>query len=172
MGEPPGVDPRQFRDALARFATGITVVTSPAADGPHGVTINAFASLSLEPPLVLICIEHGRYTLKVLEHAGVFAVNVLAEGQEHLSRFFSTDARPEGPHAFDGIPHRPGRLAPLLDGCLVVAECRVTARYPGGDHTIFVGEVEAVEVFPDRRPLVYYDRGYHNLTRPSGQGVP
>jgi len=160
-----GVDTRQFRDALARFATGITVVTSPAADGPHGVTINAFASLSLKPPLVLVCIEHGRYTLKVLEAARVFAANVLAEGQEPLSRFFSTDSRPEGPHAFDGIPYRPGRLGtPVLDGCLAVVECRVTAQYPGGDHTIFVGEVEAAEVFPGRRPLVYYDRSYHTLT--------
>jgi len=158
------VDARQFREAMARFATGITVVTAPAPDGPHGVTINAFASLSLAPPLVLICIEHGRYTLKVLETARVFAVNVLAEGQEHLSRFFSTDSRPEGPHAFDGIPHHPGRLAPILDGCLAVAECRVTAQYPGGDHTIFVGEVEEVEVSPGRRPLVYYDRGYRGLT--------
>ncbi|MHB8733234.1 MAG: flavin reductase family protein [bacterium] len=161
-----GVDARQFREAMARFATGITVVTAPAADGPHGVTVNAFASLSLKPPLVLVCIEHGRYSLKVLETARVFAVNVLAEGQEPLSRFFSTDSRPEGPHAFDGIPHRPGRLAPLLDGCLAVAECRVTAQYPAGDHTIFVGEVEAAEVFADRRPLVYYDRRYHRLVGP------
>jgi flavin reductase (DIM6/NTAB) family NADH-FMN oxidoreductase RutF len=164
MSGPPGVDPREFRETMARFATGITVVTAPAADGPHGVTINAFASLSLAPPLVLICIEHGRYTLKVLEAARVFAVNVLAEGQEHLSRFFSTDSRPEGPHAFDGIPHRRGRLAPILEGCLAVAECRVTAHYPGGDHTIFVGQVEAAEAFAGRRPLVYYDRGYRRLT--------
>jgi flavin reductase len=164
MRQTGGVDARQFREAMARFATGITVVTAPAADGPHGVTINAFASLSLTPPLVLICIEHGRYTLEVLEAARTFAVNVLAEGQEHLSRFFSTDSRPEGPHAFDGIAHHPGRLAPLLDGCLAVAECRVTAQYPGGDHTIFIGEVEAAEVFAGRRPLVYYDRAYRGLT--------
>jgi flavin reductase (DIM6/NTAB) family NADH-FMN oxidoreductase RutF len=140
-------------------------VTAPAADGPHGVTINAFASLSLRPPLVLVCIEQGRYSIEVLEAARVFAVNILAEGQEHLSRFFSTDSRPEGPHAFDGIPYRPGRTgAPLLDGCLGVLECRVAARHPGGDHTIFVGEVEAIELVPGRRPLVYYDRAYHGLT--------
>jgi flavin reductase (DIM6/NTAB) family NADH-FMN oxidoreductase RutF len=164
MRQTEGVDARLFRETMARFATGITVVTAPASDGPHGVTINAFASLSLVPPLVLICIEQGRYTLEVLEAARVFAVNVLAEGQEHLSRFFSNDSRPEGPHAFDGIAHHAGRLAPLLEGCLAVAECRVTARFPGGDHTIFVGQVEAAEVFPGRRPLVYYDRGYRGLT--------
>jgi flavin reductase (DIM6/NTAB) family NADH-FMN oxidoreductase RutF len=164
MSGPPGVDARSFRAAMARFATGITVVTAPAVDGPHGVTVNAFASLSLAPPLVLVCIEQGRYSLEVLDTARVFAVNVLAAGQEHLSRFFSTDSRPEGPHAFDGIAHHPGRLAPILDGCLAVAECRVAARYPGGDHTIFVGQVEAAEVFPGRRPLVYYDRGYRDLT--------
>jgi len=168
MPETGGVEARQFRDAMARFTTGITVVTSPASDGPHGVTINAFASLSLSPPLVLICIEHGRYSLKVVEASRVFAVNVLAEGQEPLSRFFSTDSRPEGPHAFDGIPHRPGRLAPLLARCLAVAECRVTAQYPGGDHTIFIGEVEAAEVFAGRRPLVYYDRRYYGLTEGRG----
>ena len=161
-----GVDTRRFRDALAHFATGITVVTARAPDGPHGVTINAFSSLSLKPPLVLICIEHGRYSLEVLESARVFAVNVLAEGQEHLSRFFSTDSRPEGPHAFDGIPYRPGPLgAPVLDGCLAALECRVTTQYPGGDHTIFLGEVEAVEVVPDRRPLLYYDRAYYGIAR-------
>ena len=165
MEETDGVDARRFRDVLAHFATGITVVTAPAADGPHGVTVNAFASLSLRPPLVLVCLEHSRYSIAVLDGAGVFAVNILAEGQEHLSRFFSTDARPEGPHAFDGIPHRPGRRgAPLLDGCLAALECRVTARHPGGDHTIYIGEVEAAEVFAGRRPLVYYDRAYHRLT--------
>ena len=166
MRETGGVDAGQFRDAMARFATGITVVTAQARDGPHGVTINAFASLSLKPPLILICIEHGRYSLEVLESSRVFAANVLADGQEHLSRFFSTDSRPEGPHAFDGIPYRRGRLgAPILDGCLAVVECRVTAQFPGGDHTIFIGEVDAAEVFPDRLPLLYYDRGYHRLPR-------
>jgi flavin reductase (DIM6/NTAB) family NADH-FMN oxidoreductase RutF len=180
MDKPLPIDPRQFREAMARFSTGITVVTSPpvrlepdgtvrlapdGTGGPHGVTVNAFASLSLTPPLVLICIEHGRYSHAVLEAARVFAVNVLAAGQEHLSRFFSTDDRPEGPGAFDGIPHRPGRLgAPILEGCLAAAECRITGRFPGGDHTIFVGTVETVEVFPGRRPLVYYNRAYRGLT--------
>ncbi len=164
MAAHPRISVEEFREALAHFASGVTIVTAATPDGPHGVTVNAFASLSLDPPLVLVCIERSRYSHAVLEAAGAFAINVLAAGQEALSRFFSSTGRPEGPFAFHGIPHRPGRLgAPLLDGCLAYLECRVTARYPGGDHTIFVAEVVAADVVPGRRPLLYYNRGYHAL---------
>lgn len=161
------VSPEEFREALARFATGVTVVTAPARDGPHGVTVNAFASLSLDPPLVLVCIERGRYSHAVLEASGVFAVNILAVDQEPLSRFFSSATRPEGPQAFRGIPHRSGRTgAPVLEGCVAILECRTVAQYPGGDHSIFVGAVEAAEVHASRAPLVYYNRTYHRLAGP------
>ncbi len=150
---------------MAHFASGIVIVTAPAADGPHGVTVNAFASLSLDPPLVLICIERNRYSHAVLEGSPVFAVNILAAGQEDLSRFFSSTTRPEGAGAFQGIDARPGRFgAPLIDGCLAYLECRNTARWPGGDHTIFIGEVDSAEVVPGRRPLLYYNRAYRTLT--------
>lgn len=158
------VSAERFREALARFATGVTVVTAPARDGPHGVTVNAFASLSLDPPLVLVCIERGKYSHAVLESSGVFAVNILASEQEAVSRFFASANRPEGPDAFRGIPYRPGGTgAPLLDGCVANLECRVVAQYPGGDHSIFVGAVEAAEVDASRSPLVYYNRAYHRL---------
>jgi flavin reductase (DIM6/NTAB) family NADH-FMN oxidoreductase RutF len=169
MGTPERVTAAQFREALAHFATGVSVVTAAAPDGPHGVTVNAFASLSIDPPLVLICIERNRYSHAVLESSGAFAVNILAAGQEPLSRFFSSNNRPEGPRAFEGIPHRPGRCSlPLLEGCLAYLECRITARYPGGDHTIFVAEVASAEVHPGRKPLVYYDRAYHTLDHVPG----
>ncbi len=159
-----GVSAGRFREALAHFATGVAIVTAPGPDGPHGVTVNAFASLSLDPALVLICIERNRYSHTVLERAGIFAVNVLASGQEQLSRFFSSTTRPEGPGAFEGIPYRPGRSgAPVIDGCLASLECRITARHPGGDHTIFVAEVLAAEVTLGLRPLLYYNRAYHTL---------
>ncbi len=94
----------------------------------------------------------------------MFAVNILAAGQEDLSRFFSSATRPEGPDALRGIAHRAGANgAPLLDGCLGHLECRVTAQYPGVDHTIFVALVESAEIVPERRPLVYYNRGYQTL---------
>jgi flavin reductase (DIM6/NTAB) family NADH-FMN oxidoreductase RutF len=165
MNRRQGVSAERFRDAMAHFATGVAVVTAPAPAGPHGITVNAFTSLSLDPPLVLICIERDTYSHRVLEEAGVFAVNILAAGQEDLSRFFSSATRPEGPDAFRGIAHRSGALgAPLLRGCLGSLECRLMAQYPGGDHTIFVALVEFAEVVPGRRPLVYYNRGYHGLS--------
>lgn len=164
MGDQHAVSAERFRDVLARFATGVAVVTSPGPDGPHGVTVNAFTSVSLDPPLVLICIERNRYSHTVLEQSGIFAVNVLAVGQEDLSRYFSSTTRPEGPEAFRGVSYRrAGAGAPLIDGCLAYLECRITARYPGGDHTIFVAAVESAEVQPGRRPLVYYNRGYRAL---------
>lgn len=167
MGREDGVSEALFRETLAHFATGITVVTAPGPDGPHGVTVNAFASLSLVPPLVLICIERHRLSHEVLERAGVFAVNILAAGQEAVSRFFSANNRPEGRDAFRGIAFRSGRVgAPLLDGCVAHLECRITAAHPSGDHTIFVAAVEAATSTPGRRPLLYYHRAYRTLTEP------
>jgi len=161
------VGAEQFREALARFATGVAVVTAPGPDGPHGVTVNAFASVSLDPPLILICIEQNHLSHTILESSGVFGVNILAAGQDDLSRFFSSATRPEGPGAFQGIPYRVGETGvPLIHGCLGYLECRITARYPGGDHTIFVASVESAEVIPGRHPLVYYNRGYRTLRDP------
>jgi len=161
------VSEAQFRETLAHFATGVAVVTAPGPQGPHGVTVNAFASLSLSPPLVLICLERGRPSHAVLEQSAVFAVNILAVGQEDVSRHFAAPDRPEGPEAFRGVPVRPGRRgAPLLEGAVAWVECRIVARHPGGDHTIFVGAVEAADVDVGRRPLVYYHRAYRALAEP------
>lgn len=159
-----GLSEADFREALAHFATGVTVVTAAGPAGPHGVTVNAFASVSLAPPLVLVCIDRGRLSHAVLAQSGVFAVNVLAADQEDLSRFFAAPDRPEGPDAFGGIAFRPGRTgAPLLDGCVAYVECRVTASHPAGDHSIFVGAVEHAWAVPGRRPLLYYNRAYRRL---------
>jgi len=156
-----------FREALAHFVTGVTVVTAAGPAGPHGVTVNAFASVSLEPQLILVCIERSHLSHAILVRSRAFAVNVLAAGQEELSRFFAAAARPEGPDAFRGIAYRPGRTgAPLLDGCVAYVECRVAASHPDGDHTIFVGAVERAWAVPERRPLVYYNRAYRTLGSP------
>lgn len=153
-------DSSQFRSILGRFASGVTIVTAQDGGGlDHGMTVSSFCSLSLEPPLVLACIEQSTEMRRVLESSTHFAVNVLAEDQEALSRRFS-----ELLHGrFDGIGfHRGVTGAPLLEDVVATLECEIRDRYPGGDHDIYVGEVIAGEVLAGR-PLVYYRGGYTTL---------
>jgi len=156
------VDPDVFRSAMGRFASGITVVTTRDATGrDHGLTVSAFCSLSLDPPLVLVCIDHDASMHPVLQEATHFAINILAIGQESLARRF---AAPETDR-FDGIGYQRGPTgAPLLDDVLGTLECRKTAALPGGDHTIFVGSVEHAAT-GDSSPLLYYRGGYAQLGR-------
>ena len=156
------LDPDSFRAVLGRFAAGVTVVTTRDDDGRDaGMTVTAFCSLSLEPALVLVCIAHDASLHPMLREGCPFVVNILAAGQEALSRRFSGP----DPNRFDGIGYTRGRNGvALLDDALAYVECRVAHRYPGGDHTICVGEVEAGEIRPDR-PLLYYRGGYAQLER-------
>ena len=154
------IDPALFRSVLGRFTTGVTVVTARDAEGrDHGMTVSAFSSVSLDPPLVLCCIERRAAMHSVLEQAKSFAVNILSASQEALSRRFS-----EREHdRFDGIGYeRAQGGAALLDGVLGYLECRVLARHDAGDHSIFMGEVENAEAHRGA-PLVYYRGGYNQL---------
>jgi flavin reductase (DIM6/NTAB) family NADH-FMN oxidoreductase RutF len=154
------VSKEEFRHALSRFASGVTVVTCQGAGGEmRGITVSAFSSLSLEPPLVLVCIDKRASLHDEIREGGYFAVNFLAEDQESVSRrFASKDA-----DRFNGIHWREGKSrAPLIEGALGFVECRVVNVYPGGDHTIFVGQVEASGV-GDGRPLLYFRGYYSNL---------
>ena len=152
------IDKTQFRTALSRFASGVTVVTTQDAQGgPLGITVSAFCSVSLEPPLVLVCIDCDAYPHDAFQASGVFAVNVLTAGQEQLSRIFAS----REPDKFAGVAYSPGlEGVPVLTDALAVIECRVKHAYEGGDHTIFVGEVERATVREDGQPLVYYRGGY------------
>jgi len=156
------IDPATFRSVLGRFASGVTVVTIRDAQGAdHGMTISAFCSLSLSPPLVLICVEHGASMYDALAHTSRFAVSVLDASQEELARRFAE----EHPDRFDGIGFTRGLTgAALIDDCLAVIECEVQSRHPGGDHTIVIGSVIAAETH-DGRPLLYYRGGYATLER-------
>ncbi|HKP10528.1 MAG TPA: flavin reductase family protein [Blastocatellia bacterium] len=150
----------EFRSAMSRFASGVTVVTAKTEDGqPSGLTVSSFASLSLEPPLVLICIDKRASIHDLLVEGRHFAVNVLGEEQEILSRrFASRDAdRFSGTGYADGVTGMP-----LLNDVLVAIECRIVHTYPGGDHTIVVGEVEHAAV-SDGKPLAYFRGGYAQL---------
>jgi flavin reductase (DIM6/NTAB) family NADH-FMN oxidoreductase RutF len=149
---------------MRRFATGITVVTAqPEAAPPLGVTVNSLTSVSLEPPLILICLAKYLRMHATIEAVGHFAVNLLDAGQEDLSRRFAGQ-RP-GDDPFDGLDFAPGAItgAPLLAGGLGHLECKLVAAHPGGDHTIFVGEVLAAAVTGEQPALVYYLSRYHRL---------
>jgi flavin reductase (DIM6/NTAB) family NADH-FMN oxidoreductase RutF len=157
------IDPMAFRDVLARFASGVTVVTAKRLQGYHGVTVTAFCSLSLNPPLVLICLDKEIQSHDIVATSPGFVINILAREQEFLAEQFSGRAPLADPQ-FSRVPHRLGVLGiPLIDGCLAWIECRHWAQYEGGDHTIFVGEVVALERGRADDPLVYFDRQFHDL---------
>ncbi|MCX7165144.1 MAG: flavin reductase family protein [Rhodocyclales bacterium] len=153
-------DPRSLRDALGEFATGVTVVTARAADGqPIGVTINSFASVSLEPPLVLWSLGLQSPSLAVFESCSHYAVNVLAADQSEFAQRFSQS---QGDR-FAGIEWKDGAGAtPILPGCCAWFECRNEMRYPGGDHRIFVGYVENLRR-EEKLPLVFHGGRYRAL---------
>lgn len=156
----PVLDETTFRSVLGRFPTGVTVVTTRSANGTdYGITVSAFASLSLSPPLLLICIDQRAAIHQVLLSAPHFAVNVLGDEQEAISRRFAAHVGDR----FAGIGFTRGvTQAPLLHGALAHIECALTDSYPGGDHTVFVGKVIAASA--DRgHPLLYYRGGYVQL---------
>lgn len=154
------VNPDDFRAALSRFPSGITVVTSRAAPGDlHGITVSAFCSVSLAPPLILVCIEKTTGSHYAIKESGVFVVNILAAGQDELSERFSLPTADK----FTGIGFREGiGGVPVLDEGLVALECRLANAFDGGDHTIFVAEVENVAI-RDGNPLVYFHGTYRDL---------
>jgi flavin reductase (DIM6/NTAB) family NADH-FMN oxidoreductase RutF len=157
------VSAAEFRHAMGHFATGVTVVTSVDAMGaPVGTTANAVTSLSLDPPLVLVCFDLASATLSAIRGHGAFAVNVLAAPQQHLSANF---ARRGLAAAWDGVRHRRGLTgSPRLDDVLAALECTVEHSIPGGDHEIIVGRVRHVETAPcSMSPLLYYRGSYAQL---------
>jgi flavin reductase (DIM6/NTAB) family NADH-FMN oxidoreductase RutF len=156
----PEIDPADFRQLLGRFATGVTIVTLSGSDGrPLGMTASSLASVSLRPPLVLVCVDHTAELHDVIAAAPEFVVNVLESGQETLSRRFADPYEDR----FDGVGyHRSPDGLVLLDGALAYIECERYDQYPGGDHTIVLGRVIGGSVGAGR-PLIYYRGGYAAL---------
>ena len=157
------IDPDSFRSVLGRFASGITVVTTRDADGRDmGMTVSAFCSVSLDPPLVQVCVDHAASLYAALAASTRYGVSILASEQEALSRRFATA---ESTRRFDGIGYRRGESGVLLlDDALAQLECRIVASHATGDHTMFVGEVESATA-RSARPLLYYRGGYAQLER-------
>lgn len=160
-----GVEPSQFRQLLGRFATGVTVVTTRSATGgggdPVGMTASSVASVSLQPPLVLVSVDHRNDMHGALAAATHFVLNVLSAEQEALARRFAATE----PDRFRGVSyHENARGIAVLDGAVAHIECEKQSAVPGGDHTVFFGLVIGGDA-TDRRPLLYYRGGYAGLSR-------
>jgi len=155
------IDEAAFKLAMSHFASGVTVVTTEHAGRAYGMTVASFASLSLRPPLVLICIEKSVKTHEGIVAAGKFAVSILSADQADISSRFASRAEDK----FSGIKTNRGGLGiPLIAGAITTLECEVRDQLPGGDHTIFVGEVVDAQT-REGVPLLYFRSGYHEMQR-------
>jgi len=159
------VEPQQFRQALSKFASGVTVISTLTPEKtPLGVTVSAFTSLSLAPPLILICLDQATSQLRAYTEAEAFCVNILAAGQDWISNAF---AYPGPTPPFDSVPYRAGALGvPVIEGASAALECRTEAVYPGGDHQIVVGNVAHASWNDALEPLVYAAGSYRTLAAP------
>ncbi len=168
QGELAKPDAAAFKQAVARFASGVTIVTTALHDEMHGITASAFSSLSLDPLQVLVCIKSDSRLTEMIVASGVFAVNILAAEQRDLSDYFARPGRPPARLDDPDLPFRPGQTgAPILRGALAHLDCTLAAAHPGGDHTIFVGEVCATGYAEERAPLVYWRGSYRDVASAS-----
>lgn len=159
-----GVSPDLFRKVAGCFATGVTVVTTQDREGvPYGLTVNSFTSVSLDPPLVLVCLDNGLTGLDIFLESRRFAVNILTNAQQDISNHFASRGtnRSEGPYA-------PGQTGiPVVSGSMAWFECETVHEYAGGDHVILVGEVKTARLGdPETSPLLFYRGRYRDISSP------
>ena len=153
------VDDAQFKLAMSHFASGVTIVTTEHEGKPYGLTVASFASLSLHPPLVIVCIERSVKSHDAVAVSKKFGVSILGSEQSDVSNRFASKVDDK----FAGAATRRGELGiPLIEGSLCTIECRVRDQLPGGDHSIFIGEVVDVRA-REGAPLVYFRSGYHQI---------
>lgn len=160
------LDTTEFRAAMSRFSTGVTVVTTTAGGRLYGMTVNAFCSVSLSPPLVVVSLEELSHTRAMIHQSGVYAVNLLTADQQPLARHFAR-RESDGGKTFTGIPLHLGETGvPLFDESLACVECKVTAEYPGGDHFLVLGEVLRLDIHHENLgngPLLYYRSKFSSI---------
>ncbi len=159
------IHPTTFKEAMSRFASGVTVITTRYNGDIHGMTASSFCSASLNPPLVLVCIARHLRSHQFIEKSGVFAVNILGADQLEWGRRFA-GMQPEITDRFVGIKYKVAVTdSPILPGVLGWVDCEVRHAYNGGDHTIFVGEVVAGGTSDKDHPLLYYNRAWRELAQ-------
>ncbi len=161
MTAEPTLDPRQFRDAIGRFATGVTVITWDDGEHIRGMTANAVSSLSLDPMLLLVCVDQKGTAHEQLKSAKAFAVNILAQDQIEVSNAFAR----RGVEDMGDVTYTTRQTgAPIIDNALAWVECTVHERLDGGDHTIYIGRVVDLEIArPDASPLLFFGGHYRAL---------
>lgn len=159
----PAIDGARFRQVLGHFPTGVTVITAATADGPVGLAVGSFFSVSLDPPLVAFCAAKSSTSYPKIAGAGRFVVNVLAEDQEDVSRVFAAS----GTDKFAGLGHKPSPVtgSPVLSGVLAWIDCDAEAVHEAGDHWIVVGRVLELEVGHEGKPLIFFRGGYGRYTQ-------
>ena len=157
------VSPKLFRNTLAKFCTGVTIVTTKNQEGMHGLTVNAFTSVSLDPPLILVCILKNGFSHSTLCECETFVVNILSLEQKELSDRFANPALDSEERFRDLSFQVSENGVPILAGNLGHLECRVVNLFEGGDHTIFIGQVENGDFSEGKQPLLFYDSGYAYL---------
>ncbi|MER6204948.1 flavin reductase family protein [Streptomyces sp. NPDC001642] len=158
--ERAAADPEDFRAAMARFPSGVVVVTTCGEDGtPRGFTASSFCSVSLEPPMILVCLANSADSAPSFGHCDRFAVSVLAPSHRPLALRFATKGTDK--FASGGLSPGPGGL-PTVDRALSELDCTAHARHPAGDHTVLIGRVTGVRL-GEGAPMVYYDRGFRTL---------
>ena len=157
------IQPATFKEAMSQFASGVTVITTAYEAAVHGMTASSFCSLSLKPPLVLVCIAQGARSHALMQESGVFAANILRAGQLEWGMRFA-GLFPEIEDRFADVAYQTAVTgSPILPGTLSWVDCKLHRAYAGGDHTIFVGEVIACGIGVDGVPLLYYDRHWRQL---------
>jgi len=155
---PAGLDPLAFRAVCGTFATGVTVVTADAPDGPQGGTVNSFTSLSADPPQIIVCLAKTTRTWQAVEAAGAFAVNILAADQQQVARLFAS-REPDKMAAAAWTPGRNG--APVLDGVAGTIECTLTAALEQATHMLLIGAVTSAVSRADADPLIFFRSAMH-----------
>lgn len=159
----PEVHPDDFKAALGSWCAGVTVVTTRQDDLVYGITVSSFSSLSLDPRLILVCIADTNRLATMIQETKKFAVSILAEGQEQVSNYFAISGREPVP-AFDEfgtIEWHTG--SPIIDGAAAHLDCALHEAIPAGDHTIIIGRVLGAAARPEKKPLLYFRRGYRTV---------